>query len=215
MSATNPESAAAEARAELLNKLKVVLSGMPSDVASSILSFIQKFVGESDRGTAVLVGCDLDVRLEALILAVLDQDTLAQSKCKEELFDSDRVLGTFSAKTLFSYAMGLIGRHIYDDVTLIRKVRNDFGHSMEYSNFSHEKIANRCKLLKLAAIGSLDPSDYRGRFVFSAGFASAAIIMVTRKAVESGIGPARELARKMETTIQQRIAATALEPPKA
>jgi hypothetical protein len=55
----------------------------------------------------------------------------------DPLFDSDRPLGTFSAKIALAYRLELIDAELQQAITAIRKIRNDFAHSMR-----PERLAN-------------------------------------------------------------------------
>ena len=65
-----------------------------------------------------------------------------------QLFDGTGALATFSAKIDIAYAFGLIGTQERADLHIIRKIRNDFAHAVQYElSFLTEAIANRVRSL--------------------------------------------------------------------
>ena len=66
----------------------------------------------------------------------------------EQLFDSNRggPLGSLTNKARFAYALGLIDRTTLKDLQKIRKIRNDFAHSIKI-NFADKKIVGIVKEL--------------------------------------------------------------------
>lgn len=98
---------------------------------------------ETDRGCALMVAAFLDHKLQELLTALLVNDP----KVVSALFGHSGPLGNFSARIDASYALGLIGPNIRRDIHLIRKVRNEFGHSHHTLTFSDDRIRNRCNEL--------------------------------------------------------------------
>jgi DNA-binding MltR family transcriptional regulator len=49
-------------------------------------------------------------------------------------------IGTLATRTLMAFALGLISEREYQELILIRKVRNDFAHAIETS-FSDQSVA--------------------------------------------------------------------------
>ena len=61
-------------------------------------------------------------------------------KMKERLFDGYGPLSTFSAKIDLSYALQILSKSNYDDLMVVRKIRNEFAHSIEFVNFDSPEI---------------------------------------------------------------------------
>lgn len=59
-------------------------------------------------------------------------------------------IGTLSARIEMAAALGLISEQERHDATLIRKIRNDFAHSLQVS-FESEHIEHRCAALHFSA----------------------------------------------------------------
>jgi hypothetical protein len=66
-----------------------------------------EFYGESDRAVAVLQGAALDIALQAAIRKTLRHDLPAD--VVTEIFNSDRLLNTFSAKIIMGFALNIFG----------------------------------------------------------------------------------------------------------
>lgn len=85
----------------------------------------------------------LDSLLETLIRASLIADT----KKADELLGVSRPLGTFSSRIDLAHLLGHISKSEHRDLQLIRKIRNDFGHTSNPLDSSHPPIQARCREL--------------------------------------------------------------------
>lgn len=88
----------------------------------------------------MMVASLLDHKLGALLKAYLVDDP----KIAEKLLSTSGSMGTFSSRVDSAYMLGLIGPKTHRDIHLIRKIRNEFGHSFDSIKFSDEKICSRC-----------------------------------------------------------------------
>src|SRR5262245_59615110 len=87
-------------------------------------TFLHEFAKESDRGAALVAAAMLDERLKEILSAFL-----VTSKASEDLLEGFTApLGTFSARASAAFAMGLLQENEFKEITLIRKIRNEFGH---------------------------------------------------------------------------------------
>jgi hypothetical protein len=87
---------------------------------------IEDLANQSDRGMAIVLAASLEERMRGAIRShfnVINDDT-------EKLLDFDQPLGTFSAKSRFLYAFGIIGPLVFSDLEYLRKIRNRFAHSV-------------------------------------------------------------------------------------
>lgn len=115
---------------------------------------------ESDRGCCLLSVSFLDNELKLL----LEDKLVGSAKQKKEILGFNGALGTFSSRIQLSYSIGLISKQITDDINIIRKIRNDFGHNYEYIDFETEKIQN--KILNLNYnLHKKDEHTSRKRFI--------------------------------------------------
>jgi hypothetical protein len=100
---------------------------------------------ESDRHAVVLVGAELDVQLEKLMTHVL----LPEAPKSTPLFDNDGVLANFGARIEMAYRMGLLPDPWHQELHVIRKIRNHFGHRLVGVDFNDQKVRDTAKNLTL------------------------------------------------------------------
>ncbi len=112
---------------------------------------------ESDRGVALLSAAYVDAFLEKAVKSRLcDMAVPKGSTLFDRLFQSaNPPLGSFSAKIDLAFAMKVIGPHTYHDLHIMRGVRNDFAHDLDFDNprkglsFEERSISDRCNNLWL------------------------------------------------------------------
>lgn len=109
-----------------------------------VMAFRKELLKETDRGCALMVGSYLEYELELL----LKEKLVGRKKSFDDLFQFNGPLGTFSSKIKMCYAIGLISKETHDELELIRKIRNDFGHEFEAISFSTNQIKERINNLK-------------------------------------------------------------------
>jgi DNA-binding MltR family transcriptional regulator len=114
---------------------------------------------ETDRGCALLATAFLDNILKELLRVYLVDD----EKCFHDLSSGTGGLSTFSSRIELSFLLGLISPMQRRDINLIKKIRNDFAHSMEIISFEDEAISNRVK--ELYHLYSGQDSKVRTRFI--------------------------------------------------
>ncbi len=101
-----------------------------------IAVFLDKFYKESDRGAALMASSIMEEVLSEIILSFL-----VDEKESLKLLDGfNAPLGTFSARILISYSLGLLEKREYVEIEAIRKIRNLFGHSWNNIDFNSEEI---------------------------------------------------------------------------
>lgn len=91
----------------------------------------------SDRSCAIVCAAFLDDFLERLILSFLTTESPSQDKL---LLENNGPLSTFSAKIVLAYRLGLISKKEYENLTVIRKIRNAFAHDIRINSFDDSKI---------------------------------------------------------------------------
>jgi DNA-binding MltR family transcriptional regulator len=99
---------------------------------------------QTDRASAIVSSALLEELLERLLLAFLADHT----SVKRDLFDGIAPLSTMSAKINLAYHLGLLEQTEFEDLKIIKNVRNDFAHSFEGINFETQRIRDKCVLLK-------------------------------------------------------------------
>lgn len=125
-------------------------------------AFIRSLVAESERAAVVLGAAKLDSLLDLL----LRRSFLPCAGGRDDLLDTERPLGTFSAKISIAYRLGLIDKDFEYALQVIRKIRNSFAHSIENERLSrsshHDRLAEVGKILRgyegIEFIATSDPS---------------------------------------------------------
>jgi DNA-binding MltR family transcriptional regulator len=108
-----------------------------------VMTFRETLDGETDRGCALMAAAYLDSQLEELVRTSFVDD----SKAADELLGVSKPLGSFSARIDIAHLLGHIGKKVHRDLHLIRKIRNDFGHTSTPLDFHHPPIQARCREL--------------------------------------------------------------------
>jgi len=107
-------------------------------------SFLTEFQGETDRGAALVGAALIDSRLERLLCSHLAVEEMAD----ELICSNNAPLGTFSSRIKMGYALGLITELEFRESEIIRRVRNEFAHSVHGLDFKGQKVAALCRNLK-------------------------------------------------------------------
>lgn len=94
--------------------------------------FVRGLTRESERSLVILGAAQLDVVLERLLRNVLQP----QPGSDDKLFGPDRPLGSTYAKINFAYRLGIIDADVERALQLVRRIRNDFAHSIEEATLS-------------------------------------------------------------------------------
>jgi hypothetical protein len=98
----------------------------------------------SDRVAAISSAAYLD---NAIGLALLTRLIPLGKRWQDQIFDGAVApLNTLSSKAKIGYAIGLYGPVTYKDIDIIRKIRNDFAHTIGPLSFSD--MVNHCEALK-------------------------------------------------------------------
>lgn len=111
--------------------------------AEDLAAFVSELQRESDRGLALVAAALIDEKLS---------DTLSSFFCesyksKRLLSEGNSPLGTFSSRIELSFALGLIDKNEYEEISIIRKVRNKFAHSKHGMKFENASIVGLCNNL--------------------------------------------------------------------
>ena len=127
---------------------------------------------ESDRAIPLISAAIIEEILHRTLKAFFCD--VAASKKMLEGFNAP--LGTFSSKLDACYALGLIDEYEFNEINLIRKVRNEFAHTAYDADFNIQKVKDLCMTLK----SSLPANTEEEAKVFSARsrFNNAAICLL-------------------------------------
>jgi hypothetical protein len=130
--------------------------------------FLDTANNESDRGKALVAAAQLDGMLEDILRAFL-----IDCPSSTRLFETPNApLTSFYNKINLARSLGLISPDEHSALDLVRKVRNEFAHSVSVS-FDDTKVTKLCMMLEFG-LGELrrreDPvlADPRTRFSMSA-----------------------------------------------
>ena len=122
--------------------------------------------GESDRGLVLICSTVLDEILKRSI-----ESHLVRHKVVEKLTESfNAPIGSFHARILLSFAIGLIPEDEYRQLDLIRKIRNEFAHSVD-AKFQLPRIISYCQLLSQSPMfAAIENAAPREAFAMCAAF---------------------------------------------
>jgi hypothetical protein len=112
--------------------------------AEDLSSFLKELQSETDRGLP-LVGASL---IDEKLLRTLESFLINCKAQKKLLKEPNAPLGTFSSRADICYALGLIDSFEYQEIGIIRKIRNVFAHTRHGITFSDKKIIGLCTSLK-------------------------------------------------------------------
>ena len=112
--------------------------------------------------TLVLLATSLiDEFLKIVLIAGFRRDVVSKRRI-EDVFGWNGALGTFSAKISLCALLGLTTTDVRHDLTILRKIRNDFAHS--YNPLSLKDFPG-CAALRLTSKMEIpEASDVRRRF---------------------------------------------------
>ncbi|MDQ3287742.1 MAG: transcriptional regulator [Pseudomonadota bacterium] len=117
---------------------------MKEEDTADLAHFFSELQRETDRGLPLVAAALIDEKLlDAL------QSFLCLGKASERLLSgSNAPLGTFSARIEACFALGLIDEFEYQEISLVRKIRNVFAHSKHGLSFSNDKVLGLCTNFK-------------------------------------------------------------------
>jgi mannitol operon repressor len=122
---------------------------------------------ESDRGAVLTAASFIDDLLQKTVAAFLVDEASSKQLC--EGFNAP--IGTFSSRIIAAYALGLISPDEQGDCNIIRKVRNEFAHTVKAS-FKDRKLIGLCSNLHFATVEDGINTQMK--------FTSAAVTVITR-----------------------------------
>jgi hypothetical protein len=95
---------------------------------------------QSDRAVAIIGAAYFDLVLRDIIAAKL----LPDAELMRTLFEDRGPLQDFGARIHLAYALRLFGRAAYDDLRVIKNIRNAFAHSAEAMDFNQPDVTRSC-----------------------------------------------------------------------
>lgn len=142
---------------------------MPPEI-KQLNDYLAEFQKESDRGAALVAASMLDERLQEIISNFLVESPIS----KELMVGFNAPLGTLSARADAAFSLGLIQKHEYNEIKLIRKIRNEFGHDWKPVSFETGQVAALCRQLPW-----LGPADHEAGATERSRFNFAVLILLT------------------------------------
>jgi mannitol operon repressor len=134
------------------------------------LSILEALQSESQRGGVLLGAAMLDDCLLKLLKGFMIDN--AEDKVEKLLSGGPNApLGTFSARALSAYCLGLISEDEFKDIEVIRTIRNDFAHNLLEISFDNQSIKDRCNNLTTPGImSSTFELDASGKFLINVSY---------------------------------------------
>lgn len=129
----------------------------------------------SEQELAEAMKTDSD-RAVAIVGAALVEDRLADGlerfmrpdkKTFERLTDFTGPLGSFSQKSSMAYMLGLVSKMAFEDLEVMRKIRNKFAHSLAIASFETPVIKSKLNSLQLYRSHVVERSIEPNAFVVS------------------------------------------------
>jgi DNA-binding MltR family transcriptional regulator len=111
----------------------------------AFIDFYNNLKSESDRA-AVILGTS---KIELLLLQIIQKHLLPCPASKDDIFEGEGPLSTFSSRINLAYRLGLIDATLSHSLHIIRKIRNDFAHETSAGNL--DKVPHRDRVNTLTA----------------------------------------------------------------
>lgn len=145
------------------NSIKVAkrVQDLPRGYVPVLMAELAK---QNDRAVAIVGASYLDLMLRwAIELKMVTADEVPR------LFEDRGPLQEFSSRINVGFALGIYKRRAFNDLKIIRDIRNAFAHSAEHMDFYHQDVANSCHSLwyakKIHKKGEPAPTDPRGLYI--------------------------------------------------
>jgi hypothetical protein len=100
---------------------------------------------DSDRASAVMAGSMVENRLKTALLSRCTH----VPKLETRHFHSSGAMGSFSIKIDIAYMMQIISAAAYNDLVIIKDIRNAFAHRTDIKDFQTQWLRDKTKNLKL------------------------------------------------------------------
>jgi hypothetical protein len=113
---------------------------------------IQTLTNESDRGAAIIAGTFVEDRLTQGLTCCFRRDTAVARKLVDDLTGINGALGAFATKIKLGFLIRLYGRQVFNELTAIKDIRNQFAHILGKSaalSFQSPEIIVLCNKLKI------------------------------------------------------------------
>jgi DNA-binding MltR family transcriptional regulator len=109
-------------------------------VGAKIEGVLNELNRQTARGAAIAATAYLDL----LLRAVLEKHMRPFPDLHDKLFENRGALQDFSARIQIAFAFKVIGTGPYNDLCIMREIRNAFAHSAESFEFDRDDVAALC-----------------------------------------------------------------------
>ena len=120
-----------------------ITTGVPYELLRQVKDEME---GLSHRAAAVAGGAFVEEHLTYVLRSRMVPD----EKVIEERFAPGRAFGDFGAKVDLAYLIGVYSKQAHKELTIIRRIRNDFAHQLEVNSFDRDDMRDRCQNLALS-----------------------------------------------------------------
>ncbi|MBC8402217.1 MAG: hypothetical protein H8E14_12075 [Candidatus Marinimicrobia bacterium] len=146
-----------------------------------IKAVVIEFSKETDRACVIIAAARVDYLLSQILTKYLIPCTGSQ----DDLLDSDRALGTFSARIHAVFRLGLIDAEFARALHLLRKMRNAFAHEAATANLEQPSHRDRVReiiapLLSFEAFEDFKDKVIKNKSGIAADFCTGVSIMISR-----------------------------------
>jgi hypothetical protein len=114
---------------------------------SMVRSLVQAMENSTGRGNALLACAWLDDALELYL-----RSRCVNDRNVESLYESGGPLDAFMPRIKVAYAFGLITEDVFRELSVIRRIRNDFAHLRDPLTFEDSRISAGCRKLQIPAL---------------------------------------------------------------
>jgi len=118
-------------------------SGLAESRSKEFMDFRTSLIQESDRGSVLMAAAFIEDKLGYLLEAFFVEN----EKVCRQLLKGNGALATFSSKIDLTFLLGLIPENIFNDLHLLRKIRNEFAHTASNISFETPSIKDRTRAL--------------------------------------------------------------------
>jgi DNA-binding MltR family transcriptional regulator len=121
----------------------------------SVSELDKVFLRHMEAGNVLVVSGQIEDLLEKLLLT---KGRSLSNKLAKRIFTGMGPLHSLSGKIEIAYLFELIDKPTFDDLLLIKDIRNRFAHTTNYVYFSTEAVTDKCKALSTWKSGE-DPEN--------------------------------------------------------
>ena len=103
-------------------------------------------IDESDRGIFIVAAACIEAEIDEILISEIRQQGVTRG-FEKNLFDLSGPLSSLSSKSAIAYAFGLISKESYQDISLVRKLRNQMAHSYNEADIQDDVVQSRIKAM--------------------------------------------------------------------